>query len=142
MTTDDFYWYASVAIFIPWALLIFLPRGRYTEPVAFGAAILLLLAAAWFTLHYFTDQEAGGNLFSLEGVKNIFRNRAMLMTGWLNYLSFCLLVGTWQVHDAREQKIPHLFVIPSLILTLLTGPMGMLVYMLVRFFKTRKWEIK
>ncbi len=142
MTTDDFYWYASIAIFVPWALLIFVPRGRYTEPVAFGAAILLLLAAAWFTLSYFTDQEAGGNLFSLEGFKNIFRNRAMLMTGWLNYLSFCLLVGTWQVHDAREQKIPHLFVIPSLILTLLTGPMGMLVYMLVRFFKTRKWEIK
>ena len=34
MTTDDFYWYASVVIFLPWALLIFLPRGRYTELVA------------------------------------------------------------------------------------------------------------
>jgi Domain of unknown function (DUF4281) len=142
MTADNFYWYSSVLIFIPWALLILIPKGKYTEPIAFGSAILLLLAAAWFTIGYLAHGgEGGGNLISLEGFSNIFRSKEMLLTGWLNYLSFCLLTGTWQSHDAQQLKIPHWFVVPCLFLTMLTGPAGVLLYLLVRFFKTKKWEI-
>lgn len=141
MSADDFYWYASILIFIPWALLIFVPTWKFTEPAAFGSAIVLLVAAAIFTIQYLTGPEAGGNLLSLEGFKNLFRSKEMLLTGWLNYLSFCLLVGAWQSHDARQLKIGHIFVIPSLLLTMLTGPAGLLVYLVVRFFRTKKWEI-
>ncbi len=142
MTADHFYGYASIFIFIPWFMLIFLPNGTYSERVPFAVSIVLLLAAAWFTFSYLSGQEAEGNLISLEGMKNLFRSKEMLLTGWLNYLSFCLLVGTWQVHDARQQGIPHIFTAPTLLLTMLTGPTGLLAYMIVRFFKTRKWEIK
>jgi len=141
-SADNFYWYASVLIFVPWALLIVAPRWRYTEPVSFGAAIVLLLAAAVYTFGYLTSPEEGASLISLDGIKNLFRSKEMLLTGWLNYLSFCLLVGTWQVHDARQEKIPHLLLAPSLILTMVTGPAGLLLYLILRFFKTRKWEIR
>jgi hypothetical protein len=141
MTADQFYTYASVLIFVPWILLILVPRGRYTEPVAFGSALLLSLAAAWFTYTYLTTDDQGGSFLSLEGLRDLFRNPAMVLTGWFNYLSFCLLVGIWQVHDARQQKIPHIAVAPGLVLTLLAGPAGLLAYLLVRFFKTRKWEV-
>ncbi|MCW5922627.1 MAG: DUF4281 domain-containing protein [Saprospiraceae bacterium] len=141
MSSDDFYWYASVLIFIPWALLIFAPRWQYTEPIAFGSAVVLLLAAAIFTIQYLVGAEGGGSLRSLDGLTNLFRSKEMLLTGWLNYLSFCLLVGTWQTHDARQLKIGHIFLIPSLLLTMLTGPAGLLLYLVVRFFKTKKWEV-
>ncbi|HNG89235.1 MAG TPA: DUF4281 domain-containing protein, partial [Saprospiraceae bacterium] len=94
-----------------------------------------------FTFRYLSGTNADGDLLSLKGLENLFRNQEMLMTGWLNYLSFCLLVGTWQTHDARQLKIPHLFIVPALLLTLLTGPAGLLLYLLMRFFKTRKWEV-
>ena len=141
MSADDFYWYASILIFIPWALLVFAPKWQYTEPVAFGAAIILLIAAAVFTFSYLAGAEAVGSLLSLEGFKNLFRSKEMLLTGWLNYLSFCLLVGTWQTHDARQLKIGHVFIVPSLLLTMLTGPAGLLLYLLVRFFRPKKWEL-
>lgn len=142
MSADNFYWYASVLIFLPWLLLILAPNGRYTEGIAFAAAVILLIAAATFTFLYLTGSEKTGSFLSLEGVKNLFRSKEMLMTGWLNYLSFCLLVGLWQSHDARELKIGHLFVIPSLLLTMLTGPAGLLLYLVLRFFKTKKWDIR
>ena len=142
MSSDDFYWYASILIFIPWAILIFAPNWRFTEPIAFGAAIVLLLAAAIFTFLYLTSPEEGANFFSFDGFKNLFRSKEMLLTGWLNYLSFCLLVGTWQTHDARQLQIGHIVVIPSLLLTMLTGPAGLLLYLVLRFFKTRKWELR
>ncbi|MCB0528063.1 MAG: ABA4-like family protein [Saprospiraceae bacterium] len=141
MTADDFYSYASILIFLPWALLILAPKWQYTEPVAFAAAIILLIAAAVFTFSYLAGAEGGGSLLSLEGFKNLFRSKEMLLTGWLNYLSFCLLVGTWQSHDARQLKIGHIFVVPSLLLTMLTGPAGLLLYLVVRFFRTKKWEL-
>lgn len=141
MSADSFYWYASVLIFIPWGLLIVTPRWQYTEPVAFGSAIVLLCAAAIFTFKYLTGPTGGGSFLSLEGFENLFRSKEMLLTGWLNYLSFCLLVGTWQTHDARQLKIGHIFLIPSLLLTMITGPAGLLLYLVVRFFRTKKWEI-
>jgi hypothetical protein len=142
MTADSFYWYASILIFLPWLLLMAAPNWKYTEPIAFGAAIILFVAATIFTIQFLTSPEEGGNLLSLEGLKNLFRSKEMLLTGWLNYLSFCLLVGTWQSHDARQLRIGHLFVVPCLLLTLLTGPAGLLLYLLLRFFNTKKWDIR
>jgi hypothetical protein len=108
MSPDSFYWYASILIFLPWLLLIAAPNWRFTEPIAFGAAAVLLIAAAVFTFQFLTSPGEGGHFFSLEGFKNLFRSKEMLLTGWLNYLSFCLLVGTWQTHDARQLNRPHL----------------------------------
>ena len=124
MSADNFYWYASILIFIPWALLMFAPRWQYTEPIAFGSAIVLLIAAAVFTVMHLTGPDGGGHLLSLEGMENLFRSKEM-----------------WQTHDARQLKIGHIFLIPSLLLTMLTGPAGLLVYLVVRFFRTKKWEI-
>lgn len=142
ITADNFYWYASILIFIPWAMLLLAPSWRYTEKTAFGAAIVLLIAAAWFTFQFLSNPEENGNLLSLTGLENLFRNKAMLLTGWLNYLSFCLLVGVWQVHDGRQLKIHAIFLTPSLLLTMLTGPAGLLLYLIIRFFKTRQWDIR
>ena len=141
MTADNFYSYASVLIFVPWALLIFAPRWRFTEPVAFGSALLLSLAAAWFTFNFLSNGENDGSLLTLEGLKNLFRSQSMILTGWFNYLSFCLLVGIWQVHDARQEKISHFAVAPGLVLTMLAGPAGLLVYLVIRALRKGKWEI-
>ena len=67
MSADNFYWYASILIFLPWLLLILAPNGRYTEPIAFGSATVLLLAAAIFTFLYLTGSDGSGSFFSLEG---------------------------------------------------------------------------
>ena len=141
MTPDNFYWYASILIFIPWGMLVLAPRGRFTEPVAFGSALLLSLAAAWFTFGFLSNGEAGGSLLSLDGLANLFRSKSMILTGWFNYLSFCLLVGVWQVHDARQEKIAHIVVVPCLLLTMLAGPAGLLVYLIVRAIRKGKWEV-
>ena len=56
----------------------------------------------------------------------------MLLAGWIHYLAFDLLIGSWEVRDARELGIPHLFVVPCLFLTFMFGPAGWLLYRGVR----------
>lgn len=141
MSADNFYWYSTVLIFIPWVLLIFMPSWRFTERVAFAAGFILLVAAAYFTVAYLLYGEAaGGSMFSLDGMTHLFRSKEMLLTGWLNYLSFSLFAGAFQVHDGRENEIPHLWIIPCLLLTFVAGPSGLLLYLGLRWAKTRKWE--
>jgi hypothetical protein len=136
MSADNFYWYASVVIFIPWLLLLFAPNYRYTERIAFGAALILLVAATIFTLRYLISEGSdGGSLFSLEGLKNLFRSKEMLLTGWLNYLSYSLFAGTYQVHNARENRIPHIWMQLPLLLTMLAGPTGLLLYLGIRWIR-------
>lgn len=139
MTPDQLYQYASVLIFLPWALLIAAPNWKHTERTAFISAILLLLAAAVCAWVYF--RHADSSLLSLDGLTSLFRNREMLLAGWLNYLTFSLLVGIWQVHDAKTLRIPHILVVPCLFATMVAGPVGLLLYLLLRAVKTKKWLV-
>lgn len=141
MTPDNFYWYASILIFAPWLALIFAPNWKWTETLASVSAIILLIASTWFTVRYLAHGNDGGHVFSLSGLQNLFRSTEMLLTGWLNYLAFCLLVGIWQSNDAAKQKIPHIFVLPCLILTMLTGAAGLLLYMGIRWVRTRSLKV-
>jgi hypothetical protein len=62
------------------------------------------------------------------------------MAGWIHYLLFDLFVGAWEVRDAVRRDVPHWLVVPCLILTLILGPIGLLLYVVVRFVKTRALE--
>ena len=56
----------------------------------------------------------------------------MLPLGWIHYLAFDLMVGRWIVKDSIDEHISHVLVVPCLILTLMAGPVGWLLYCLVR----------
>ena len=138
LSADNFYWYASVFIFVPWLLLMFAPNYKHTQRIAIGCSLVLLVAAAVFTIRYLVGAGSdGGSLLSLEGLKNLFRSKEMLLTGWLNYLSYSLIAGTYQLHDARENEIPHIYMQIPLLLTLLLGPAGLLLYLGIRWVKLR-----
>ena len=78
----------------------------------------------------------GGGFSTLAGVAALFSNPWVLLAGWIHYLAFDLLVGTWETRDARERGLPHLLLVPCLVLTFLLGPAGWLLYMAVRMTKS------
>ena len=79
-----------------------------------------------------------GGFSSLAGVSTLFDNPWALLAGWTHYLAFDLFIGGWEVRDAQRRGIPHLVVIPCLILTFLLGPVGLLLYVAIRSFMGRK----
>jgi hypothetical protein len=48
-----------------------------------------------------------GGFSSLAGVGTLFANPWLLLAGWVHYLTFDLLVGSWELEDATELGIPH-----------------------------------
>jgi hypothetical protein len=61
-------------------------------------------------------------------VAQLFADPWLLLAGWLHYLAFDLLVGTWEARDSIERGVPRWILVPCLFLTFMFGPAGWLAY--------------
>jgi len=61
-----------------------------------------------------------------------------LLAGWTHYLPFDLVHRWWEARDAQRRGVPHLLVVPALVLTFLLGPAGLLLYLGIRAIASRK----
>lgn len=75
----------------------------------------------------------GGGFGSIEEVRILFANDSALAAGWLHYLAFDLFVGSFIARDGAERGLPALLILPCLPLTFLFGPLGLLLYLILRF---------
>lgn len=131
MTPERLFSMLNALALAGWLSLVFLPRARWTGTVV-PLLVPALLAVAYIALIAASLPWSGGGFSSLTGVETLFRNRWALLAGWTHYLAFDLFVGGWEIHDARERGVPHLLVVPALVLTLLFGPAGWLLYLAIR----------
>jgi len=122
---------AGLLAAIGWILLAVVPRWRWTMGIA-AVALPLALAGLYLGLVLANLIGAEGGFGSLEQVARLFEDRWILLAGWVHYLAFDLFIGAWEVRDAQRLDIPHLAVLPCLALTFFLGPMGLLLYFLVR----------
>jgi hypothetical protein len=115
-----------------WLLLVFLPRRRWTARLVCPVIIPLLLALVYLWLVATTLGRTPGGFGSLDDVSLLFQNRRVLLAGWIHYLAFDLFIGSWEVRDAQRVGLRHLLVVPCLALTFLFGPVGLLLYFVLR----------
>lgn len=114
-----------------WLLLVVAPRWRFTIPLV-RLLIVPLLALAYITLIAVRMGASDGDFNSLSGVQRLFADPHTLLAGWIHYLAFDLFVGAWIVEDALARRVPHWARIVPLPLTLMFGPAGLLLYLLLR----------
>jgi hypothetical protein len=123
---------ANFAALCCWLLLLVFPGRKWVGHVLAGAAVPAAFAAIYSVIVAIHFAGSEGGFSSLPEVARLFANPWMLLAGWIHYLAFDLLVGAWEVRDARARGIRHIFVVPCLILTFLFGPAGWLAYLGVR----------
>jgi hypothetical protein len=136
MTPDQIFSIVNMVAVAAWVLLAVWPRRRWADFIA-GMAVPAVLAAVYVAIIVTKWTESEGGFSSLPAVATLFDNPWLLLAGWTHYLAFDLLVGAWEVRNARGHGIPHLLVLPCLALTFLFGPAGWMLYMLVRTSRLR-----
>jgi hypothetical protein len=125
----------TIAVF-GWVLLAVLPGRRWVTEVVTGMALPAFFAILYVAIVATTLASAEGSFSTLDGVATLFTNRWLLVAGWLHYLAFDLLIGTWEARDARDRRVPHLLLVPCLFLTLMFGPAGWLLYLGLRSLRS------
>ena len=132
MSPEQLFSIANAVAALSWLLLALLPRRRWVTETVTGRAVPALFAILYAGLLASTFGRVDGGFSTLAGVAALFTNRWLLLAGWVHYLAFDLLVGTWEVRDAQGRGIPHLLVVPCLFLTFMFGPAGWLLYIALR----------
>jgi hypothetical protein len=139
----DLEWIFSVAgaiAAVGWLFLIVVPRRPLAVHVAgvFFPFVLALMYLYFIAMHI---RGAEGGFGSLADVATLFQKRELLLAGWIHYLCFDLFIGGWEVRDSQRNAIPHLVVMPCLIMTFLLGPIGLLFYFAIRSAKLRSVNV-
>jgi hypothetical protein len=128
----------NLVALVAWAVLILLPRRPVllSGVMYMGVGLLCLIYAAGLiglVSGLIPNTEGGGADFtSIEGVQAIFATRAGTTIGWTHYLAFDLFVGLWIARDGDAKNIGRLIQAPVLLATFLAGPLGLLVWLLLR----------
>jgi hypothetical protein len=136
VTPEQIFSIANLVAMAAWVALVILPGRRWVTEVLTSTAVPLLFAIAYVLIVATTFGRTPGGFSSLAAVATLFSNPWALLAGWIHYLAFDLLIGTWEARDARERGVPHLLLVPCLILTFLFGPAGWLLYRGVRLTKS------
>ncbi len=130
-----------------WLLMILFPRSRWTRrimatplPVALPAALYALWGLAVIRAGQAAGEDGEGARPDLAamlrptaaGIAGGFAQPPFATLAWAHLVAFDLLAGRWIYLDSQERAIPAWQVAPALGFTLLTGPVGFLLYMTIR----------
>jgi len=117
-----------------WALMILLPGWSWTRRIIASPLIVLpvVLIYALLVIPAFGEVLPAVANPTLGGVRELLGSANGAAAGWAHMIAFDLFVGRWSWLDSRERGVPALVMAPVLLLTILLGPLGLLVYLLVR----------
>ena len=135
MNLDLLFTICNFAVMPCWLALIFIPENPWVKKIITG--VVLLIALVYVSqLRTFFQMEEGG-FGSLQDVMLLFKNESAVLAGWVHYLAFDLLIGRWIATDALKNKITKWAVAPCLVFTFMLGPVGFLLYSIVKYFLSK-----
>jgi len=134
MTLEVLFTAANYAVLPFWLLLMVAPRWRWTQLLVHGPVVVLLLTPIYAYMRFgYGPSLENVDMTTLYGVMGAFAAPNVVVAGWIHYLIFDLFIGAWESRDAQRLGIPHLLVLPCLLATLFVGPVGLFLYVIVRF---------
>jgi len=130
----------NLGVLPAWLLLFFAPGSGLTKrlvhsglyPAAYGTLYTVLLVRAMF----FGVSAEDAGMASVAEVAAFFSHPNGVLLGWAHYLVFDLFVGAWIARDGARRAVARWKLVPCLFFTLMVGPLGLLLYIVVRKFST------
>ncbi len=140
MTPDSVFEYCNTIALLGWLVLIVgSPFWMQFDKFIIGIVIsLFAIVYAWLIANSFHpgDFEKFG---SLNGVMELFTSKTAVAAGWIHYMAFDLLTGIWIKKNSIKYNISHWLIIPCLLFTFMLGPVGFLLYIIIRSIVAKKY---
>ena len=139
MTPAEVFSIANLMAMPMWLLMIILPKWKITRYLIDYKIIPLLLSLLYVIYIFLAFKISGGMDFgNLSSVMALFTEENAVLAGWVHYLAFDLLVGMWMLDQNKQLGIHQLLMVPCLIGTFMLGPVGFLLFMIIRTTKLKK----
>ena len=131
---DTVFKFSNFLVLPFWALMILLPRWRWTERIIQSPLVSVAPAAlyAMLTFAHLSEIWSAVARPKLNGVAALLDSPAGATIAWVHFLAFDLFVARWIYLDSRERQVSTWLLAPLLFLTLMLGPAGFLLYLALR----------
>lgn len=141
MTPTDVFSMVNMIAMPMWILMIFLSRWKVTRFLIDFKVIPLLLSiiyAIYIIQSLLNDGQM--DFGSLSAVMVLFTEENAVLAGWVHYLAFDLLIGMWILDQNKELGIHQALIAPCLALTFLFGPIGFLLFIVIKSIKLKNYD--
>ena len=143
-TIEILYYWVNFGVLPFCLILIFFPQSNLCRYFVTSIFPILLLSGAYiFMLYksYLSSYEFLANFdlyLSISNLSNLFSNETFLMLFWIHFVSINLFTGGWIVKDSQKFGINKIILFLPLLITYLIGPLGILVYWIIRIFYAKR----
>ena len=144
LTFDNIYLWITFGVLPFWLMLIIIPGSKLTQILVNSVILPILISTAYVYLIYKTIllDEPILDIFrlyiSLDSLYTIFSTETFLLVFWLHFTAINIFVGSWISKDSLKYNIPKKIVFLPLILIYFSGPVGLVIYWLLRIFYAKK----
>ena len=146
-TIEMLYFWANLGVLPVWFLIIFFPQSKLCKYLATSIFPIFLLGAAYsFVLYksYLNSYDFLGNFdlyLGIDYAANLFEDSFYLLLFWIHFVSINLFVGGWILRDSQKFFINKFLIALPLIITYLTGPLGLFIYWIIRIFYAKRLSL-
>jgi len=138
------YLWLSFGVLPFWFILIFFPQSKVCGLFVTSIFPFLILGSVYiYLLYYFfnTGYDFSENFSLYLGIydlANLFENEGFLILIWTHFLAINLFCGAWIVRDSQKYLMSKYFNFIPLIITYFIGPLGIIIYWIIRIFFAKK----
>ncbi|MCO5182691.1 MAG: ABA4-like family protein [Anaerolineae bacterium] len=150
---DKFFQLINLLPMPVWLAMMFAPNHKLTRRASRSSAIFGIMGLTYVTaliaaIHGGSSSEtsdpAGGGMdfTSLDGIRRGLGTREGALAGWAHFLALDLFAGAWIYRQAQKDGAPAWVRIPALFFTLMTGPFGLLLFLIWRIANGKGEQIE
>ncbi len=127
-----------------WFTLIVFPQSQICRVFITSIFPVFILSIAYsYLLHmtFIEGYEFLGNFklyLGMSELSNLFSDRSFLILFWVHFLTMNLFCGGWIVRDSQMFHMNKFLVSLPLMLTYLIGPIGVMLYWIIRVFHAKR----
>jgi hypothetical protein len=143
-TVEMIYMWLNLGVLPFWFLLIVFPQSHISRFFITSIFPMLILGLTYIYLLYIAYEDGFDFLqnfrlyLGFNEVFNLFENQSFLILFWVHFLTMNLFCGGWIVKDSQSFNINKFLISLPLITTYLIGPLGIILYWLIRIFYAKR----
>ena len=143
-TIETLYMWINLGVLPFWFILIVFPQSHLSRIFVTSIFPFLILSGVYiFILYksYLIGYDFDGNFtlyLGLNELSRLFEDHLYIMIFWTHFIALNLFIGGWIVKDSQKFSVNKVLLAIPLILTYLIGPIGLLIYWIIRIFYAKR----
>ena len=144
LTFENIYLWTNFGILPLWLMLIIIPNSKFTQFFVNSIIVPLILSATYAYIIYqaILMDEPIFDFFklylNLDNLYTLFATENFLLVFWIHFVALNLFLGSWISRDGVKYNMSRSLVSLPLILVYFTGPLGLVLYWIIRVFYAKR----